>query len=143
VIEAAQETATRRIVKVSGSATLDGHPLIPGHTEAIEALRASTLDWTVVSPSFAMETALGVQARLLAATGAMCGCTAGGLRPGPRRKAGSGVRSVGRADGVAARGDRQGDLGADAGALAGRTVEHQPAIEGGHPVLQPGESAAR
>jgi NAD(P)H dehydrogenase (quinone) len=63
-------------LKVSGSATLDGHPLIPGHTEAIEALRASTLDWTVVSPSFAMETALGVQARLFAATGAMCGCTA-------------------------------------------------------------------
>jgi uncharacterized protein YbjT (DUF2867 family) len=77
VIEAAQRTATHRIVKVSGSATLDGHPLIPGHTEAIEALKASGVDWTVVSPSFAMETALGVQARLLAATGAMCGCTAG------------------------------------------------------------------
>jgi hypothetical protein len=42
----------------------------------IEALKASGVDWTVVSPSFAMETALAVQARLLAATGAMCGCTA-------------------------------------------------------------------
>jgi uncharacterized protein YbjT (DUF2867 family) len=77
VIEAAQGAATHRIVKVSGSATLDGHPLIPGHTEAIEALQASGVDWTVVSPSFAIETALAVQARLLTATGTMCGCTAG------------------------------------------------------------------
>jgi hypothetical protein len=82
----------------------------------IEALKASGVDWTVVSPSFAMETALAVQARLLAATGAMCGCTAreplfsrGGrgrrprLRSRPRRRSRRGGLRAHRSRGAAAR----------------------------------------
>jgi uncharacterized protein YbjT (DUF2867 family) len=76
VIEAARTAGVRHIVKLHGAVRHDGDVLDQQHQEAMRALRASELEWTLFSPQTVMETNLFGQADAVRQTGAMWG-TAG------------------------------------------------------------------
>jgi uncharacterized protein YbjT (DUF2867 family) len=76
VIEAARTAGVRHIVKLHGAVRHDGDVLDQQHQEAMRALRASGLEWTLFSPQTVMETNLLGQADAVRQTGAMWG-TAG------------------------------------------------------------------
>jgi uncharacterized protein YbjT (DUF2867 family) len=76
VIEAARTAGVRHIVKLNGAVRHDGDMLDQQHQEAMRALRASGLEWTLFSPQTVMETNLFGQADAVRQTGAMWG-TAG------------------------------------------------------------------
>lgn len=57
-IHAARQAGVRRIVKLYGAVRHDGDPLSQLHGASLEALKASGLAWTLVSPNTVMETNL-------------------------------------------------------------------------------------
>jgi len=58
VIDAAKAAGVRKIVKIYGSVRHEGDPLDQMHLRSIDHLKASGLEWALVSPNSVMETSL-------------------------------------------------------------------------------------
>lgn len=78
VLNAALEAGVRRIVKLHGAVRHRGDALAQLHGASIDAIRASGLEWALVSPSSVMETSLLSQAEGIRQMGAIFGCSAQG-----------------------------------------------------------------
>jgi len=74
----ARESGARRIVKLFGAVRHHGDPLDKLHRASIDAIRASGLEWALVSPNSVMETSLLSQAHAIQGFNAMFACAGGG-----------------------------------------------------------------
>ena len=77
-LRAAQRAGTRRIVKLYGAVRHRGDPLDRLHAASIEAIKASGLSWSLVSPNSVMETSLLSQTDAIKQAGALFGCAGDG-----------------------------------------------------------------
>jgi uncharacterized protein YbjT (DUF2867 family) len=71
VLEAAERSGVRRIVKLHGAVKHHGDPLGRLHDASVEAIKGSGLDWALVSPTSVLETSLLSQIPWIEAVGAM------------------------------------------------------------------------
>ncbi|MET8753251.1 NmrA family NAD(P)-binding protein [Streptomyces sp. NPDC004667] len=78
VIDAAGAAGVRRIVKLHGCVRHDGDPLDELHQASIAALRASGLEWALVSPNSVMETSLLPHADAVRDSGELWACAGDG-----------------------------------------------------------------
>jgi uncharacterized protein YbjT (DUF2867 family) len=74
----AREAGARRIVKLFGAVRHHGDPLDKLHRASIDAIRASGLEWALVSPNSVMETSLLSQAHAIQGFNAMFACAGDG-----------------------------------------------------------------
>jgi uncharacterized protein YbjT (DUF2867 family) len=77
-LQVAEQAGVRRIVKLYGAVRHRGDPLDAQHLASIEAIKASGLNWALVSPSSVMETSLLAQADAVKQTGALFGSAGSG-----------------------------------------------------------------
>ncbi|MFJ7209280.1 NmrA family NAD(P)-binding protein [Streptomyces sp. NPDC098789] len=78
VIRVAAEAGVHRIVKLYGCVRHDGDPLDQLHQASIAVLRASGLEWSLVSPNSVMETSLLPHAESVRGSGELWACAGGG-----------------------------------------------------------------
>lgn len=77
-LRAAQQAGVRRVVKLHGAVRHDGDPLDVLHQASIDAIKASGLSWSLVSPNSVMETSLLSQAEAVKQAGALFGSAGSG-----------------------------------------------------------------
>jgi uncharacterized protein YbjT (DUF2867 family) len=78
LLAAAQRAGVRRIVKLHGA--VKHHDALGDlHQQSIAAIRASGLDWALLSPSSVMETSLYIQAEAIAHAGGLYGSAGEGV----------------------------------------------------------------
>jgi uncharacterized protein YbjT (DUF2867 family) len=77
-LRAAQEAGVRRVVKLYGAVRHHGDSLDALHRASIDAIRASGLEWALVSPSSVMESSLLSQAEAVKYAGSLFGCAGDG-----------------------------------------------------------------
>jgi uncharacterized protein YbjT (DUF2867 family) len=78
VLEAAQRTGVRRIVKLYGAVRHHGDPLGSLHDASVEAIRQSGLEWALLSPTSVLETSLLSMVPWIENVGAMVASAGGG-----------------------------------------------------------------
>jgi uncharacterized protein YbjT (DUF2867 family) len=78
VLEAAQRTGVRRIVKLYGAVRHHGDPLGSLHDASVEAIRQSGLQWALLSPTSVLETSLLSMVPWIENVGAMVASAGGG-----------------------------------------------------------------
>jgi uncharacterized protein YbjT (DUF2867 family) len=78
VLRAAQRARVKRIVKLYGAVRHRGDSLDRLHVASLEAIKASGLEWALVSPSSVMETSLLPYAQTIREMNAMFGCAGDG-----------------------------------------------------------------
>lgn len=74
-IEAAKQQNVKQIFKLYGAVEHKGDSLIQLHNRAVDALKHSGLDWTLLSPNSVMDTSLLPQADNIRRDNAIYGCT--------------------------------------------------------------------
>ncbi len=77
-LRAAQQAGARRVVKLYGAVRHHGRSLDRLHRASIAAIKASGLDWALVSPNSVMETSLLGQAHGIREASALFGCAGQG-----------------------------------------------------------------
>lgn len=78
VLRAAQKASVKRIVKLYGAVRHRGDPLDRLHVASLDAIKASGLEWALVSPTSVMETSLLPYAEAIREMNAMFGCAGDG-----------------------------------------------------------------
>ncbi|HYY22532.1 MAG TPA: NmrA family NAD(P)-binding protein [Thermoleophilaceae bacterium] len=78
VLRAALDAGVERIVKLYGAVRHRGDPLDRLHVASLDAIKASGLEWALVSPSSVMETSLLPHAETIREMNAMFGCAGDG-----------------------------------------------------------------
>lgn len=77
-LQAAQDAGVRRMVKLYGAVRHHGDSLDGLHRASVDAIRASGLNWALVSPSSVMETSLLPQAKAVMYANSLFGCAGDG-----------------------------------------------------------------
>lgn len=75
VINSAQKNGVNHIFKLYGAVEHDGDYLITLHNKAIDTLKSSSLNWTLISPNSVMETCILSYAEVIQTENAICGCS--------------------------------------------------------------------
>jgi uncharacterized protein YbjT (DUF2867 family) len=78
VVHAAQDAGATRVVKLYGAVRHRGDALDRLHIASIDAIRASGLEWALVSPNSVMETSLLSQSEPIRGMNALLGCAGEG-----------------------------------------------------------------
>ena len=78
VLAAAQQVGVRRIVKLYGAVEHHGDPLGSLHDASVESIRASGLDWALLSPTSVLETSLFSMLPWIEAVGSIVACAGEG-----------------------------------------------------------------
>jgi uncharacterized protein YbjT (DUF2867 family) len=78
VLAAARQAGVRRIVKLSGAVEHHGDPLGSLHGASVESIRASGLDWALLSPTSVLETSLLSMIPWIEADGSIVACAGDG-----------------------------------------------------------------
>jgi uncharacterized protein YbjT (DUF2867 family) len=78
VLAAAQKAGAQRIVKLYGAVQHHGDPLGRLHDASVEAIRASGLEWALLSPTSVLETSLLSMIPWIEATGSVMACAGDG-----------------------------------------------------------------
>ena len=78
VIQKAAEAGVQHIVKIYGAVEHDDGPLVTQHKKAIDQLKASGIEWTLVSPNSVLETSILTHAPFVVEEGALFGMSGHG-----------------------------------------------------------------